>query len=129
MKHPTCPWCNSNRTDFNFELFEPVGPGLYSRFTEYLCSGCGRTFLDGDGVLVNSNNEPVDDKPNPTGTWYLAPVDDRSDEWRAGYDGNSFLTEPEALEAREGLARETGTAAEDWVPVFRSTNTNNKESN
>lgn len=59
MKHPTCPWCNSNRTDFNFELFEPVGPGLYSRYTEYLCSACGCTFLAGNDVLVNSNNEPV----------------------------------------------------------------------
>lgn len=64
MSRPTCPWCNSKHSYFHLELFEPVGPNLYNRFTEYQCSACLRTFVAGDDVLVNSNNEPVTNERN-----------------------------------------------------------------
>ena len=54
------------------------------------------------------------------GTWYLAPATDRSDEWAAGYDGNEFASEAEAIAAIPGMrdcSPEQG--AIDWVAVRR----------
>ncbi len=58
-EHPNCVWCNSNRTEFNIQLFEPVGPNLYCSYDEYACLACERTFVAGSTRLVNSNNEEV----------------------------------------------------------------------
>lgn len=33
---------------------------------------------------------------HPSGTYYIAPADDRLDEYAAGYDGNVFATREEA---------------------------------
>lgn len=54
------------------------------------------------------------------GTWYLAPVDDRSNDYAAGYDGNVFATEDEALAEIPHL-RACGEefAATEWVAVQR----------
>lgn len=54
------------------------------------------------------------------GTWFLAPANDRSDEWSAGYDGNEFATEAEAIAAIPGMrdcSPEQG--AIEWVAVRR----------
>ena len=55
------------------------------------------------------------------GTWFLAPSTDRSDEYAAGYDGNSFASQEEAEAAIPAL-RECGEdfAATDWVAVQRA---------
>lgn len=54
------------------------------------------------------------------GSWYLAPATDRSDEHSAGYEGNSFDSQDEAIDAIDGL-RQIGEdfAAVRWVAVQR----------
>lgn len=52
------------------------------------------------------------------GTWFLAPSDDYTDDYAAGYDGNTFATREEAEAAIEGLGEAFGDDAE-WVAVQR----------
>jgi hypothetical protein len=56
-----------------------------------------------------------------TGTWFLAPSTDRTDEHAAGYDGNAFATREEAIAAIPGLqacGEDFGETT--WVAVQRS---------
>lgn len=54
------------------------------------------------------------------GTWYLAPSTDHADDYSAGYDGNSFVSQQEAEAAIPGLlACGEEFAATDWVAVQR----------
>lgn len=54
-------------------------------------------------------------------TWFLAPANDRTDEYAAGYDSNSFASKEEAEDAIEGL-RACGDqfVCVDWVAVQRN---------
>lgn len=54
------------------------------------------------------------------GTWFLAPSTDRSDEYAAGYDGNTFASREEAEAAIPALqACDEAFAAAEWVAVRR----------
>lgn len=53
-------------------------------------------------------------------SWFLAPATDRSDEFAAGYDGNTFATREEAEAAIPALqACGEEFAAVEWVAVRR----------
>lgn len=56
-----------------------------------------------------------------SGTWYLAPASNMSDEWAAGYDGNVFATREQAEAAIPAL-RDCGEefAGVEWVAVQRA---------
>lgn len=55
---------------------------------------------------------------HPSGTWYLAPANDLTNDYSAGYDGNSFPTKDEAEAAIDGLGECLGGDTE-WVAVQR----------
>lgn len=52
------------------------------------------------------------------GTWYLAPSDDLTNEYSAGYDGNTFATREEAEAAIGGLVEAIGGTTE-WIAAQR----------
>lgn len=58
-----------------------------------------------------------------SGTWYIAPASNRGDEYAAGYDGNCFATQAEALAELPELCRciESVAAVDLWVVVQRPT--------
>jgi len=59
--------------------------------------------------------------PHSPGTWFLAPSTDRSDEYAAGYDGNTFACREDAEAAIPGLqACGEDFAATEWVAVQRT---------
>lgn len=49
------------------------------------------------------------------GKWYVCPADNTADAYAAGYDGNVFATEDEALVAIAGLADALNTAEAYWT--------------
>lgn len=51
------------------------------------------------------------------GTWYLAPANDRNDEFAAGYDSNAFASREEAEAEIAGLRSVSGG---EWVAVQRA---------
>lgn len=53
------------------------------------------------------------------GTFYIAPVDNPKDQYRAGYDGNAFDTWDEAWEILLQVAEEFETEPDYWVIMQR----------
>lgn len=47
--------------------------------------------------------------------YYIAPVSNPEDAYAAGYDGNQFDSEQEALDAIPELAETLGTNEDDWT--------------
>jgi hypothetical protein len=53
------------------------------------------------------------------GSWYIAPILDRSNEWAAGYDGNDFASQRDAENEIANLALAIGSSPSKWVAVQR----------
>jgi hypothetical protein len=52
---------------------------------------------------------------NRVGKWFLAPATNPTDVWSAGYDGNVFASEDEALAAVDGLRKLGPLWDHEWV--------------